>query len=226
MLKLAYKRFGFINTQEAWFCGNEHDELNGWLIRLFDSAHIPNNYFIVRSRVKSTLVLQLENNHVKFNRKQRYEIRKVAEHNPIYQMIDFVKLNRKKQKVIRRRYNLFAKLKQIQRFNEHRVASCPQNFRISMCSVAGVKSYNVYMIDGTHVRLFYSWSSNRKNSQFKWSLNRYHLHKDIECLKIRNFTTLDLGGFNNRRMNGIDKFKKAFGGVETFYQKGILVKKC
>jgi hypothetical protein len=224
LLKLTYKRFGFLNITEAWFVNNQYDKVSGRIVRIFDSGYLPPYFYSIRTSIKSTLILNLKLYETQFTRKRRYEIRKIAECEPIYQIIGFEKLRIQQQNVIAKKYNAFAKSKGIQRFNKNRVRYYPTNFKVSMCCVRGVKNYNIYIYDTNHIRLLYSWSTRKPNSHFKWSLNRFHTYKDINKFKNDGFEVFDFGGFNSERMNGIDKFKKAFGGVETTLYKGILVK--
>ena len=131
----------------------------------------------------------------------------------------------------KRDYEKFIKLKGIKNFyNEGAVEKYVEGGNITLTKAfEGEVTYaqHVYVHDEKIARLLYTVSNFRGelDKNRVGSFNKYLHWKDIEYFKEKKFQTLDWGGLNRKEnTNGIDIFKRGFGGKEVDYYNVILGK--
>ena len=201
-----------ILRRECWFNDGTHQKN---FTRFFQSNHIPR--YAILKKVKSTWVIELENwTFDNIHKKTRYDIRRVHSININKQYSTWNQLNQTDKSNIVESYNNFAKDKKVSLINIERLEAVKENVLFSCFGFGTSCSYHIYIFDNKRFRLLYSWAVLDKSDSVLYAgLNKFHTSSDIEHARNLGFNLYDFGGYNESRMNGIDKFKSRFGGKIT-----------
>lgn len=238
MVNIVYKKKG-LKINAVWFC-NDIDKLinmtNADIVFLHDvnfnkykSSAIKKQYSL-----QTDLRMSSEEIFMSFSKNYRYEINRARKEdikcivyksndleNNIYLLNEFKK-----------EYDDFVNLKKIKNaYNE-----LAMNQYIKTNSVMLTKAFrndinyaqHIYVCDEKNVRLLYSVSNFRTrglDSNLIGRANKYLHFYDIEYFCKNGFEKYDWGGVHSKdASDGVDKFKREFGGDECSYYN-ILVGK-
>lgn len=169
-----------------------------------------------------------------FNKNYRYEINRAGKEgvNCISYLSEDLKDNPDILASFKREYTNFVKLKGIANsYNEPAMQQYIANGNVLLTKALKDKqSYaqHVYLYDNRIARLLYSVSNFRTKDldpNFVGRANKYLHWYDIQHLCEHKIEVLDWGGISSiENLNGIDKFKKGFGGKEHTYYNIIIGK--
>lgn len=238
MISVIYKKYG-LRINAIWFCGDIR-ELENQSKTDFIFLHGIRNNVYMNSVVSSqyTLITDLkdrsENIFKRIGKNYRYEINRSKKEN--IECIVFKAYDLKKEpallRVFKREYDNFTKLKGIKNtYNEHAMEQYIENGNVLLTKAfQGEIDYaqHVYLCDGENARLLYSVSNFRTEGLDRNLIgraNKYLHWNDIQYLQEQKLKTLDWGGMSSlTEPNGVDKFKKEFGGHEEKYYNVVIGK--
>lgn len=238
MVSIIYKKYG-LKINAIWFCNDEDILISQSKADLVFLHGADNNTFksgIVN--LQHTLITDLqdvsEDIFKQINKNYRYEINRSKKENVRCMVFEAAQL-KKDIKIIenfKREYDDFTKLKGIDNtYNESAMEKYIENGNLMLTKAFQDKedyAQHVYVCDGINARLLYSVSNFRSEGIDRNLIGRAnkHLHwNDIEYLKGNGYKVLDWGGVSNIvDPNGIDLFKKGFGGQEKEYYNIIIGK--
>ena len=198
--------------EEYWF----NQERNFKSGRYFQSRFVPIGAFFVRR--KCTSIMTLDNWSLNMATKgYRYDIRKYQElyfSEPI--VSKWYQISLEERRSILKSYDLFAIKKGITPSNVKRLNQMMDNIFVSVLQEGLIASYHIYLQRGKRIRLLYSWLDNSSRGALEKNqnnINKFHIYADITYFqKSDQIKTFDFGGIDTKRNNGIDRFKKSFGG--------------
>lgn len=232
MLKLTGKILG-IPIERIWFWSGESLENKAQIIRLVraESAEVDKLDKRYEATEVYTLVSDLKEDReelwAKLNKNYKYEINRAYKENI---SINFYNSNAIKEKKIlddfRKTYMSFSKqlgIKSVEKaYDEEKIHSYIDNdcILISVAILDNAIVYHLYVYDGLNTVLCYSASDvreegvdrslvGRMNKLLHWEDMLYFKGKGIEKFDWGNVSTKDVSNYN-----GIDKFKKGFGGYD------------
>ena len=127
-------------------------------------------------------------------------------------------------------YNSFANFKGLSLTSFEFIKSISDDNKLTISSISKdgvvIAVHSHYVAQG-RARLLHSFSTNNNfDSKTGANANKLLTHEDILYFKNKNMDTYDFGGIgnvegDNKRFEGIIKFKKAFGGSEKIIWKGV-----
>lgn len=238
MISVVYKKYG-IGINAIWFCSNTKEFVNqnkadliflhGVHDNIFKNSFISSQYTL-----KTDLKDTLENISKRINKKFRYEINRSKKENVEYLIFKSSDLKKKPEILytFKQEYDDFIKLKGIKNtYNEHAMEQYIKNENILLTKAFQAQenyAQHVYLCDGENARLLYSVSNFRTKGldcNLIGRANKYLHWIDIQYLQDQKFQTLDWGGISSLiNPNGVDQFKKKFGGHEDKHYNIIIGK--
>lgn len=236
MVDITYKKKGLkINT--IWFSNDIEKILSRSKSDLVffhgvDCDKYEKSIINVQYSLKTDLKIPKEEIFKGFNKNYKYEINRAKKENVECTIYNYKELINNTNLLIefKKEYNEFVKLKGIElNYNEIAMQEYIKNKSVILTKASknGVDyAQHIYVCDGETARLLYSVSNFRTeglDSNLIGRANKYLHWFDIEYLCDNNFRTLDWGGVSSLESpNGIDKFKKGFGGYECKYNNMII----
>ena len=238
MINVTYKKRG-LKIEAVWFCDNTDIFLNnnqndviflhGVKADTFQKAVINKQFSLT-----TDLMLSAEEIFKQFNKNYRYEINRAQKEN--VECISYNSTDLKSKpallKSFKREYEEFVKLKGITNtYNDAAMEKYIESGNVILTKAfKNEENYaqHVYLYDDNNARLLYSVSNFRTEglgSKEIGRANKYLHWYDIQYLQNYKIETLDWGGVSSlENPNGVDKFKKEFGGLEKSYYNAILGK--
>jgi lipid II:glycine glycyltransferase (peptidoglycan interpeptide bridge formation enzyme) len=194
----------FFKLKEVWFTKPEND-------RKFDVVHVisykdyDNPEFIKTINKTSIIDLKLKENDLLklMNKTTRYEIKKTESRN-----VD-TRLNENWEEF----YSLYRNFQKNKKLKVELLESLEKNSVLFNLYFEGNLTNTILFYDSFPIARARKIVSLKKvkNSSY---LSRYLLWRSIQYFKSKNYSILDLGGldFDDKRFEGINKFKLGFGG--------------
>lgn len=238
MIKVVYKKKG-LKINAVWFC-NDIDKtvktseadlvfLHGVSVNNFKTAIISEQFSLITD-------LKAPSEHIfrEFCESYRRQISKAQKEG-----VQCININSSELKnnmhlinLFKRQYNDFVKLKGIKNtYNEQSVEQYIKTGSIILTKAIKddfICAQHIYVCDGKTARLLYSVSNFRTegiDSNLVGRANKYLHWNDIQYLQNNKVQILDWGGISSiDNPNGIDFFKKGFGGIECSYYNVIIGK--
>ncbi len=206
-------KFNFIK-KEVWF-SEKVDTIN--FIKLLDYKQIKEKSILYKSVSFDTILIDLncskEEIRKKFKQNYKNEISKAIKLNISFQ-------EEKDFKDFKNFYNYFAKLKKLNLLTDVFNHYLPNVKITKAIYVDTVLVMHLYLIDYEikKVRLLYSATSmSFDDKKIIGFANKFLHYEDMKFFKEIGFKVYDLGGINldseDRYIQGINTFKKGFGGV-------------
>lgn len=239
MVDVIYKRYG-LKINAIWFYKDielEKDMNNVDIVFFHGIKNIEN----VKSKVvkiqyslTTNLLLTAEELFKRIGKNFRYQINRSEKENVKCTIYSSSNLQEKLEILdkFEEEYDEFTKLKGIANtYNENAMKKYIESNSIVLSKAykdEEVYAQHIYICDGKSSRLLYSVSNFRTegmNRNLIGRANKYLHWQDILYLKNSGFEVLDWGGISSiTEPNGIDKFKKEFGGKEEKYFNVIIGK--
>ncbi|NMM63689.1 hypothetical protein HBE96_13600 [Clostridium sp. P21] len=228
MVNVIYKKKG-LKINAIWFSDGKSGDINENKVDfIFFHGVRDNAYKNAIVNLQYTLITDLEEDldciFKKINKNFRYHINRAKKEDTncvVFNSDDLMNepdlLNN-----FKKQYAIFTKLKGIDNtYNQAAMEKYMENGNVILTKAfKGNEDYAQHIIicDGINARLLYSVSNFRTEGadrNFIGRANKYLHWNDIEYLKNRGFQQLDWGGISSIvSLNGVDKFKKHFGGME------------
>ncbi|AEE91897.1 conserved protein of unknown function [Tepidanaerobacter acetatoxydans Re1] len=242
MINVTYKK-KYFKINAVWFCKDIEvivDRSRGDFIFLhgIDKSVLDTNRknAIINKQFSLITDLKAEPEEIfkEFNKNYRYEINRAGKEgvNCISYLSEDLKDDPDILASFKMEYTNFVKLKGIvNSYNEPAMQQYIANGNVLLTKALKDKqSYaqHVYLYDNRIARLLYSVSNFRTKDldpNFAGRANKYLHWHDIQYLHKHKIEVLDWGGISSiENLNGIDKFKKGFGGKEHTYYNIIFGK--
>lgn len=238
MINVMYKKRGF-KINSIWFCEDIDSivsESKGDFIFIHGSCvnKYKNALIIEQLSLQTDLRVPLGEIFQQFNRTYRRHINKAKEEK--IESVQYNSVDLKKNPYLldsfKKEYEEFIKLKGIKNgYNEAAIAKYVNNENIILTKAfKGEESYaqHIFICEDNVARLLYTVSNFRSNefdSNMVGRCNKYLHWNDIQYFHNNKFKVLDWGGINSKEnTNGVDTFKKGFGGKDVAYYNIIIGK--
>lgn len=235
MIDIIYKKY-WLKINAIWFCCDKSTAINQSRADIV-YFHGTNNDNFKNSiiNLQHTLITDLEddseNIFKKMNKNYQYEINRSIKEKVECISFDTKDLRNNSSTIenFKQEYAEFTKLKDIlNSYNECAMKIYIENDNLILTKAFHDKevfAQHLYVCDGINARLLYSVSNFRSdgiNRSLIGRANKYLHWHDIEFLKANKYKNLDWGGISSvTDPNGIDIFKKGFGGQEKTYYNEI-----
>jgi len=238
MVSVIYKKHG-LRINAIWFCPDISKAIIQSKADLIFFHGVRNNSFKnAIASMQYTLITDLsvsaEDIFKQIGKNCRYEINRAKKENVecLVFEADALKNNSAILRTFKRDYDDFTKQKGITNtYNEWAMEKYIEYGNVILTKAfRGTEDYaqHVYVCDGENARLLYSVSNFRTEGVDRNLIgraNKYLHWNDIQYLQNISFQTLDWGGVSSvMNSNGVDKFKKEFGGYEDQYYNIIIGK--
>lgn len=238
MINVTYIKKGF-KINSIWFCKDIDSVFTGSKADfIFIHGYPRDNYKKALVNKQSTLLTELtmplEEIFQQFNRTYKRQINKAKNDQVEIKQYDSRDLKDKPYLLdsFKKDYERFIQLKGIKNFyNERAMKKYVESGNITLTKVfKGEVNYaqHIFVHDHEITRLLYTVSNFRGHEIDKnrvGTFNKYLHWKDIEYFKDKKLKVLDWGGINSKKnTNGIDVFKRGFGGKEVDYYNVIIGK--
>ena len=238
MINVTYIKKG-LKINAIWFCKDiDRDVKRSKADFIFIHGYPRDNYkkalVTKQSSLITDLTMTLEEIFQQFNRTYKRQINKAKNDQVEIKQYDSKELKDKPYLLdsFKKDYERFIHLKGIKIFyNEGAMAKYVESGNITLTKAfKGEETYaqHIFVHDDKIIRLLYTVSNFRGHEIDKnmvGTFNKYLHWKDIEYFKNNNFKVLDWGGLNSKEnTNGIDVFKRGFGGKEVDYYNVIIGK--
>jgi len=238
MINVVYKKKG-LKINAVWFCDDVDNIINksqadfiflhGVYIDNYKGAVINKQFSLITDLTTSS-----EEIFKQFSKNYRYEINRAKKENvdcTSYSSKD-LKNNPYLLNSFKKEYEKFVKLKGIANaYNDLVMEQYIESGNVILTKAfKGEEDYaqHVYVYDNKIARLLYSVSNFRTeglDSNTIGRVNKYLHWYDIQYLQNLKVNILDWGGISSiDNLNGVDKFKKGFGGHECSYYNIIIGK--
>jgi len=220
---IEYARLKSLRIFEVYFCSSKLNFPRYALVRYFQCKE----FFplSVLKRIKTTIHINLSDYdfNAMAHKSFRYDVRKIEKTSHLYKIGNNNSI--KELNEVIESYAVFAKKRNITKPNKSRVMALRQsNIAYTLCSVDDCISYHIYLRSKERVRLLYSWINKRSEDKVVVNgLNKIHTKNDIEYFKNEGLSIYDFGGYSSDRNNGIDQFKRKFGGTIVKEYSGICI---
>jgi hypothetical protein len=238
MISVIYIKHG-LRVNAIWFCSDTSEVINQSKADFIFLHGVRSNIFknsIVNSQ--HTLITNLEETSEdifkQISKNCRYEINRAKKENIecVVLEADALKRNPVMLSTFKREYDDFTRLKGIPNtYNEGAMDKYIENGNVILTKAfKGDEDYaqHIYVSDKKNARLLYSVSKFRTEGLDRNLIgraNKYLHWNDIQYLQSHSFQLLDWGGLSSLTdPNGVDKFKKEFGGYEDQYYNIIVGK--
>lgn len=238
MINVTYIKKGF-KINSIWFGKDIDNAFTGSKADfIFIHGYPRDNYKKALVDKQSSLItdlsMPLEEIFQKFNRTYKRQIKKAKNDQIEIRQYDSKELKDKSYLLdsFKKDYERFVKLKGIKNFyNEGAMTKYVEGDNITLTKAFKgevIYAQHIFIHDHEITRLLYTVSNFRGDEIDKnriGTFNKYLHWKDIEYFKDNNFKVLDWGGMNSKEnTNGIDVFKRGFGGKEVDYYNVIIGK--
>ncbi|EDL65261.1 peptidoglycan bridge formation glycyltransferase FemA/FemB family protein [Bacillus sp. SG-1] len=231
MLKIKYKRsiFHFTETYSDGYppqVGDTDVHLNSFLITDPLVDQVDNKERFTFHKLFRTLVINLEKDDEEIfdeiGKSTRYKIKRAEREG-----VEYSEINNPSDKEIQtftETFNQFAKKKKIQPCNPKKLKACRDKnaFIITMAKVEeDILCFHGYTFDGQRAIMLYSASFRDSHDAAQKNLigraNRFLHWQSILSFKAKGGKWYDFCGLslNENGHQGINKFKKGFGGIEA-----------
>ncbi len=238
MINVTYKKRG-IKINAIWFCDDIEgvvDTSKSDFIFIHGSYSDKYNNALATKQIslQTDLTLPLDEIFKQFNRTYKRHINKAKDEK--FETIQYDSMALKDNPYLldsfKKEYEEFIKLKGIKNvYNEAAMAQYVENENIILTKAyKGEDSYaqHIYVCNDKVARLLYSVSNFRLqglDSSMIGRCNKYLHWNDIQYFHNNKFQVFDWGGINSKEnTNGVDVFKKGFGGKEVYYYNIIIGK--
>jgi lipid II:glycine glycyltransferase (peptidoglycan interpeptide bridge formation enzyme) len=236
MIKAIYMKYG-LKISTIWFSDNKNICLNQDKVDLLffhgvEEKNVKNAIINFQYTLVTDLQLTVEEIFKNIKKNFRYEINRSKKENVEFEVFSGSELKKSKNilEYFKKEYEEFTKLKGIKNtYNEVVIKEYIENNNILLTKAfKDTENYaqHIYICDGINARLLYSVSNFRSkgiDSNMVGRANKFLHWNDIEYFKKNGYKILDWGGISSiDEPNGIDIFKKGFGGEVKEYHNIII----
>lgn len=236
MVNVVYKKKG-LKINAVWFCNNTDKTIKMSRADFVFLHGVDSNSYktaITSKQFSLTTDLKIPPEEIfkAFSKNYRYEINRAKKENVecvTYNSVD-LKNNKDLLSSFKKEYDEFVKLKGIENtYNELAMEQYIETGNVILTKAFKDNvdyAQHVYVCDTETARLLYSVSNFRTeglDSNLIGRANKYLHWYDIQYLYDSKVQLLDWGGVSSiDNPNGVDKFKKEFGGSECNYNNLII----